>query len=251
MGSDSEEALLINETAAREFGWEDPLGKVIYDRVYTQNGLVWKPRNVIGVVKDFHYTDVRQRIEPLVIIWSQPSYTYLSVRVETTEIPRTIEMIRDRWDALSGQAFFDSFFADQGFAVQYKAEEQLAKIAGSFSLLAIFVSCLGLFGMASHVARRRTKEIGVRKVLGASTQSVAARLISELVSRVLLANVIAWPIAYYVMNRWLQAFAYKTSISLIVFVISGAMSLVVAIATVGFQAVHAARANPVDSLKYE
>ena len=251
MGRDSEEALLINETAAREFGWEDPLGKVIYDRVYTQNDLVWKPRNVIGVVKDFHYTDVRQRIEPLVIIWSQPSYTYLSVRVETTEISRTIEMIRDRWGALSGQAPFDSFFADQGFAVQYKAEEQLAKIAGSFSLLAIFVSCLGLFGMASHVARRRTKEIGVRKVLGASTQSVAARLISELVSRVLLANVIAWPIAYYVMNRWLQAFAYKTSISLIVFVISGAMSLVVAIATVGFQAVHAARANPVDSLKYE
>ncbi len=251
MGSDSEETLLINEAAARKFGWKDPIGKVIYNPIYIQGALVWQPRNVIGVVKDFHYTDLHERIEPLAIIWGRPRFTYLSVRVETTEISRTLDMIRDRWSGLSGQAPFDYFFADQRFAKQYRAEEQLVKIAGSFSLLAIFVACLGLFGMASHVARRRTKEIGIRKVLGASTRRVAALLISELVSRVLLANILAWPIAYYVMNRWLQAFAYRTSISPIVFVISGVMSLVVAIATVGVQAVRAAHANPVDSLKYE
>jgi len=251
MGSDSEEALLINETAAREFGWKDPIGRVIYNRIYTQDGFIWQPRNVIGVVKDFHYSDLRERIEPLAILWWRPNFTYLSVRVETTEISRTLDMIRDRWNGLSDQAPFDYFFADQGFAEQYRAEEQLIKIAGSFSLLAIFVACLGLFGMASHTARRRTKEIGIRKVLGASTKRVAALLIGELVSRVLLANILAWPIAYYVMNRWLQAFAYRTSISPLVFVISGATSLVVAIATVGFQAVRAAHANPVESLKYE
>jgi putative ABC transport system permease protein len=251
MGSDSADALLINEAAAREFGWEDPVGKVIYNRVGTPDGLVWRPRNVIGVVKDFHYTDLHERIEPLAIIWSGPPFTYLSVRVETTDISGTLNMIRDRWNSLSGQAPFDYFFADQGFAEQYRAEQRLVQIAGSFSLLAILVACLGLFGMASHVARRRTKEIGIRKVLGASTQGIAALLIRELVSRVLIANVIAWPIAYYLMNRWLQEFAYRTSINPVVFVISGAMSLVVAIATVGYQAVRAARANPVDSLKCE
>ncbi|UCC79697.1 MAG: FtsX-like permease family protein, partial [Candidatus Zixiibacteriota bacterium] len=248
---DSEDALLINEAAAREFGWEDPVGKVIYNRVYTQDGLVWRPRNVIGVVEDFHYTDLHERIEPLAIIWLRTPFTYLSVRVETTDISRTLDMIRDRWNSLSGQAPFDYFFADQGFAEQYRAEQRLVQIAGSFSVLAILVACLGLFGMASHMARRRTKEIGIRKVLGASTRGIAALLIRELVSRVLMANVIAWPIAYYVMNRWLQEFAYRTSINPVVFVISGAMSLVVAIATVSYQAVRAARANPVVSLKCE
>jgi putative ABC transport system permease protein len=251
MGSDSEEALLINEAAAREFGWEDPVGKVIYTRIYIEDSLVWQPRNVIGVVKDFHYTDLRERIEPLAVIRWRPRFTYLSVRVETADISRTLDAIKDRWNSLSGQAPFDYFFADQVFAEQYRAEQQLVKIAGSFSLLAIFVACLGLFGMASHVARQRTKEIGIRKVLGASTQGITALLISELVSWVLIANLIAWPIAYYVMDRWLQAFAYRTSINPVVFVISGTMSLVVAIATVGFQAVRAAHANPVDSLKYE
>ncbi|UCE25395.1 MAG: ABC transporter permease, partial [Candidatus Zixiibacteriota bacterium] len=180
MGSDSAEALLINEAAAREFGWEDPVGKVIYNRIYIDDRLVWQPRNVIGVVKDFHYTDLHEQIGPLAILWWRPTFTYLSVRVESTDISRTLDAIEDRWNSLTGQAPFDYFFADQGFAEQYRAEEQLVKIAGSFSLLAIFVACLGLFGMASHAARQRTKEIGIRKVLGASTQGITALLISEL-----------------------------------------------------------------------
>ena len=251
MGSDSEETLLINEAAAREFGWEDPIGKIIYSAFYTDEGFTWRPRNVIGVVKDFYYADLRERIEPLVIIWSPPRFTYLSVRLQTADISRTIDAIKDRWNRVSNQAPFDYFFADQRFTEQFRAEEQLGKIAGSFSLLAIFVACLGLFGMASHVARRRTKEVGIRKVLGASTERIATLLISQLVLWVMIANVIAWPIAYYVMNRWLQDFAYRISINPVVFVISGAASLVVAIATVGFQAVRVAHANPVDSLKHE
>ncbi len=252
MGSDSVDALLINEAAARKLGWEDAIGKTIRVRISTPEGPGWHPRKVIGVIKDFHYTNLHESIEPLVIIWSSPSpFTYLSIRIETTDISRTLDMIRDRWDQLSGGAPFDYFFVDQRFAEQYRAEERLGKIAISFSLLAIFVACLGLFGMASHSARRRTKEIGVRKVHGATTRGIAALLTTELVKWVLIANVIAWPIAYYIMHRWLQTFAFRTSISPSIFVLSGAMTLVVAIATVGYQAVQAARANPVDSLKYE
>jgi len=251
MGSDSLEALLINEAAARKLGWEDPIGKTISWRRESSGESIWEPRKVIGVIKDFHYTNLRESIEPVVIIWTRPISRYLSIRIETTDIPRTLGMIRDCWDRRSHGVPFDYFFADQKFAEQYRAEERLGKIAISFSLLAIFVACLGLFGMASHVARRRTKEIGVRKVLGATTSGIIALLATELVKWVLVANVIAWPVAYYIMNRWLQDFAYRTSISPDIFVISGALALAVAIATVGYQAVRAARANPVDSLKYE
>ncbi|MDH4157548.1 MAG: ABC transporter permease [candidate division Zixibacteria bacterium] len=251
MGSDSVDALLINEAAARKLGWEDPVGKTIKERVSTPEGLGWHPRKVVGVVKDFHYTNLREAIEPLIIICSSPPFGYLSVRVETKDISHTLALIRDRWEQLCGEAPFDYFFVDQRFAELYRADEQLGKIAISFSLLAVFVACLGLFGMASHTARRRTKEIGVRKVMGATTRGIAALLTGELVKWVLIANVIAWPIAYYTMNRWLQNFAYRTSISLSVFVLSAALALVVAIATVGYQAVRAAHANPVDSLKYE
>jgi len=251
MGSDSLDAMLINEATARKLGWEDPVGKVISCRVGTSAGNIWQPRKVIGVVKDFHYTNLQRLIEPVVIMWIRTSYKYLTIRTETTDISRTLGMIRNKWEQRSHGVPFDYSFVDQKFAEQYRTEEGLGKIAVSFSLLAIFVACLGLFGMASHEARRRTKEIGVRKVLGATANGIVTLLTTGLVKWVLIANVIAWPIAYYIMNRWLQTFAYRTSISPGIFILSGALALVVAIATVSYQAVHAARANPVDSLKYE
>ena len=250
MGSDSVDALIINEAAAGKLGWEDAIGKTI--EVPRTDGPGRQPRKVIGVVKDFHYIGLSQPIEPLAIIWSSAApLSYLSVRIETSDISHTLDKIRDLWNRLSGGAPFDYFFADERFAEQYKAEERLGKIAVSFSLLAIFVACLGLFGMASHAARRRTKEIGVRKVLGATVCGIVALLATDLVRWVLLANVIAWPIAYYIMNRWMQTFAYRTSIGPGIFILSGALTLAVALATVGYHAVRAARANPVDSLKYE
>jgi len=250
MGSDSSDALLINEAAARKLGWEDAIGKTI--EVPRTDGPGRQARKVIGVVRDFHYMGLSQPIEPIAIIWNSAApLSYLSVRIETSDISHTLDKIRDVWNRLSGEAPFDYFFADERFAGQYEAEERLGKIAVVFSLLAIFVACLGLFGMASHAARRRTKEIGVRKVLGATTQGIAILMTTELVRGVLIANIIAWPIAYIIMNRWLQTFAYRTGIGLGVFVLSGVLTLVVATATVGYHALRAARANPVDSLKYE
>jgi len=252
MGSDSVDAVLINEAAARKLGWEDPVGKIINRRISEDGRPAWQPRKVVGVIKDFHYTNLHETIAPLVIICSSPQpFSYLSIRIETKDISHTLAMIRDQWERLCGEAPFDYFFMNQRFAEQYRAEERLGKIAISFSLLAIFVACLGLSGMASHAAQRRTKEIGVRKVLGATTGGIAALLTTELVKWVLIANAIAWPIAYYTMNRWLQTFAYRTGISPSIFLLSAALALVVAMATVSYQAVHAARANPVDSLKYE
>ena len=251
MGSDSIDAVLINEAAARKLGWEDAVGRTISRRNSTPQGLVWQPRKVIGVVKDFHYSSLHESIQPVIIFCSGPTFRYLSIRIETKDISRTLGMIRDRWNRLSRGYPIDYFFVDQKFAEQYKAEERLGKIAISFSLLAIFVACLGLFGMASHAARRRTKEIGVRKVLGATVRGIVALLATDLVRWVLLANVIAWPIAYYIMNRWMQTFAYRTSIGPGIFVLSGALTLAVAMATVGYHAIKAARANPVESLKHE
>ncbi|TFH65967.1 MAG: FtsX-like permease family protein [Candidatus Zixiibacteriota bacterium] len=251
MGSDIADAVLINEAAARKLGWEDAVGKTISRQVSTPEGLVWQPRKVVGVVKDFHYMNLHETIQPLIIICAEPPFRYLSIRLETTDISHTLDMIRDRWNRLSRGYPIDYFFMDQKFAERYKAEERLGKIAVSFSLLAIFVACLGLFGMASHAARQRIKEIGVRKVLGATVRGIAALLATDLVKWVLIANVIAWPIAYYVMNRWLQNFAYRTSLSPGVFFLSGVLAMVVAVGTVAYQAIRAARANPVDSLKYE
>ncbi|PWB76089.1 hypothetical protein C3F09_01215 [candidate division GN15 bacterium] len=251
MGSDSADALIINEAAVRRFGWQGAIGKTISQRVTREGKRSWQPRKVIGVVKDFHYTDLRQTIQPVIIFPSAPSFKYLLIRIGTSEVSRTLDMIRERWNRLSRGYPIDYFFMDRRFAEQYESERRLGRIAVSFSALAIFVACLGLFGMASHEVRRRTKEIGVRKVLGATIRGVAAILASDMVKWVLLANAIAWPIAYCVMSRWMQTFAYRTSIGPGVFILAGALTLVLALATVGYHAVRAARTNPVESLKYE
>ncbi len=255
LGGDSLDAVLINETAARQLGWDDAVGKTIKQITATPEGSVWKPGKVVGIIKDFHYLDLRRQVEPVAIVnhWTPMlrPVSFLSIRIETKDVSQTLGAIRDRWDRLSEGQPFNYFFVDDRFAEQYEAEERLVKIAASFSLLAIFVACLGLLGMASHAARRRTKEIGIRKVLGATTRGIATLLTTEFVKWVLIANIIAWPVAYYILNRWLQTFAYRTSINPGIFVLSAVVALAVAMATVAYQAIHAAHANPVDSLKYE
>ncbi len=255
MVSDSLEAVMINEAAARKLGWDDPVGKSIKELTRTPDGPSWQSRKVIGVFKDFHYINLRQPVEPLIMSIrhgqdTQP-FRYLSIRVETKDISNTLAAIRDKWDQLSGDVPFDYFFVDDRFAEQYQTEERLEKIAASFSLLAIFVACLGLFGMASHTVRQRTKEIGIRKVLGATSRKIVFLLTTDLIKWVLIANVIAWPIAYYFMNRWLETFAYRTNISPSIFILSAVLALGAALATVAYHALRASRANPVQSLKYE
>jgi putative ABC transport system permease protein len=252
MKTDAAEAVLINETAAARLGWKDPLGKSFSRKLRGPDGqqrtLSFK---IIGVIKDFHTLSMHEKIEPLVIANNPENLVFLSLRLPTGDIQGTISRLKEKWQQLYPNQIFDSFFLDESFGRMYQEEERFNKIFTSFSVLAILISCLGLFGLAAYMTEKRTKEVGIRKVLGASTPGIVFLLSQEFSKWVLVANVIAWPLAYYFMNRWLQTFAYRTEIGVGIFFFSGLAGLAVALLTVGFQSIKAARANPVDSLHYE
>ncbi len=252
MKTDPADALLINETAAAQLGWEDPIGKSISRSALGANG----QRNtiskkIVGVVNDFHTLSLHQKIESLVIADAPENSAFLSLRLSANHIQETISGLKAKWQRIFPDQAFDSFFLDESFGRMYQAEEQFNKIFTSFAVLAILISCLGLFGLAAFMTEKRTKEVGIRKVLGASTFRIVFLLSNEFSKWVLVANVIAWPLAYYFMNRWLQTFAYHATIGIGVFLISGLSALAIALLTVGYQSVKTARANPVDSLRYQ
>ena len=178
-------------------------------------------------------------------------YIILSLKIDTRNIRQILSKIKNKWDEIFPDQPFEYNFLDEVFNSQYKADQQFGKVFGMFTFLAIIISCLGLFGLASYVNLRRTKEIGIRKVLGATIPNIVSMLSADFIKWVLIANIFAFPIAYYLMNKWLQDFAYRIEISWWVFILSGGIALVIALATVSFQAIKAATANPVDSLRYE
>jgi len=186
-----------------------------------------------------------------VIADNPENLAFLSLRLTTGDIQGTIPRLKKKWQQLYPGQVFDSFFLDESFGRMYETEERFNKIFTSFSVLAILISCLGLFGLAAYMTEKRTKEVGIRKVLGASTWRIMMQLSNEFSKWVLAANIVAWPLAYYFMNRWLQTFAYRTTIGPGIFLISGLAALVIALLTVGYQSVKAARANPVECLRYE
>lgn len=243
-------AAVLNEKAAEQFGWDDPIGKRIND---------WLPNRgdftVIGVVKNFHYESLYQEIEPQALFLSGGYYkdteNCISVRIQTEDISRIMTTIENTWKRFVPNMPFEYSFLDENYNNLYINERKTKDIFSVFSFLAIFISCLGLFGLASFTAERKTKEIGIRKVLGASTPGISLLLSKEFVKWVLLANIIAWPVAYYFMSKWLQNFAYRAHLSVWIFILSGLAALVIALLTVSFQTIKAATANPVDSLRYE
>jgi len=238
-------AVILNEAAAKLFGWNEPLGQPL-----TQPGdSLWRA-NVIGVVKDFHFESLHKQIQPLVIL-HQPFYQYLSIRVRSENIAATVQAVETLWQEFAPQQPFEFSFLDQDFDAQYRAEQRTGKIFGLFAALAIFIACLGQFGLASYTIQKRTKEIGVRKVLGASVINIAGLLSKDFVKLVLAANLVAWPIAYFAMNKWLQDFAYRINIGWWVFALAGGSALLIALLTVSTQALKAALANPVEALRYE
>jgi putative ABC transport system permease protein len=240
--NDVKGAYILNESAVKEIGWDSPLGK--------QFRIIEKG-TVVGVVKDFHFKSLHQEIEPLALYLCPEYFEYFSVRISPEGIPQALDFLRDRWQELVPNQLFQFSFLDQDFDNLYKAEMRLQKIFGIVTSLAIFIACLGLFGLAAFTAEQRTKEIGVRKVLGASVSGIFILLSKEFTRWVLVANVIAWPVAYYAMSRWLQNFAYRTSIGLWIFLLAAAVAFVVALLTVSYQAIKAAISNPADALRYE
>ncbi len=253
-GSDST-AVILNERAVKLFGFADPIGKTIQT-------WAWDPRTgepdtkraikytIIGVARDFHFESMKDRIGALGIRLGRSS-GLISFRFKTADVSGLIGFLRKEWEKFGPNQPFGYFFLDDRFAAMYKSEQRMGDIFNASALLAIFTACLGLYGLAAFTAQQRTKEIGIRKVLGASVPDLIALLTREFVPLVLLANLIAWPLAYYVMSQWLQEFAYRISIGLGSFVLAGAVALLIALLTVSYQAAKAATANPVDALKYE
>ncbi len=239
--------VVLNETGVKALGIKDPIGKIL---IRPGNAPKYE---VIGVMKDFNYESLHEKIRPLAIsLFDRGEYSrFVSVRVSAVDYQRTIAFLERTWKKYAGNTVFQCNFLDQNLQLMYEADQRAGKIAAIFSVLAILIACLGLLGLAAFITEQRTKEIGVRKVLGASVFEVAALLSSEFVKWVLIANVAAWPLAYYVMNAWLQNFAYRVDISALTFAASGVLALIVALATVSSHAIKAATANPVESLRYE
>ncbi|MCG8605226.1 ABC transporter permease [bacterium] len=242
-------SFILNEAAVKKFGWtpESALGKEFALR--RQEG------RVVGVVRDFNYVSLHQEVAPLVLTSTPVRFrsapAYISLRLRTDDLSHALRAIEDSWSSVLPHRPFDYFFLNVDFEKQYRAEQQFAQVFLAFCTIAIFIACLGLYGLTSFSTEQRTKEIGIRKVLGASVGSVLSLLSGEFVKLVLLANVLAWPIAWFAMTRWLQNFAYRIDIGVEVFLISGALALLITVLTVSLQAFKAAVVNPVQSLRYE
>ncbi len=244
--SDPDKSVLINETAARRLGWDEPLGKLIRegdDRMI--------PKTVVGVVEDYHFMSLHDTIEPLLITNTRDDLEALIIRLGPGDVSAILGSLQARWESVVPGLPFDYFFLDQEFDSQYRAEERLSRIFAYFSLLAIFIACLGLFGMAAYTAEQRTKEIGIRKVLGASAGQLVLLLNREFSALVILANLAAWPLVYWFARRWLEDFAYRISLNLSIFLVCALAVFAIGILTVSYQSIRAALADPVDSLKYE
>ena len=246
MSTDSTQAFILNETAVKQIGWESP-----EEAIGQGFGYGLRSGQIIGVVKDFHFESMHQPISPIVMLISSHDLNQISIRIRPYDIPGTLEFLKEKWQEYRSNYPFQYYFIDENFDSQYQAEEKLYRIVSYFAFIAILIACLGLFGLASYTAEQRTKEIGIRKVLGASVSGIALLLSKEFTKWVVVANIVAWPIAYFLMNRWLQNFAYRIDLSIWIFIFSGMIAILIAIITVSSQSMKAATSNPVDSLRYE
>ncbi|MFC1898680.1 ABC transporter permease, partial [Candidatus Cloacimonadota bacterium] len=239
-------SLIINEAAVKELGYENPIGRIILEPGSNEK------LTIIGVVKDFHNNSLRDEISPMMIFHPDIWYKELmAVRINTEDVTGTIKMLEENWHKLAGEQPFKYFFMDSYFDNLHKAELRTGQFFTIFAALAIFIACLGLFGLAAFTAEQKTKEIGVRKVLGASVPSIVAIMLKQFTQWVVFANIIAWPIGYLIMKSWLQNFAYRIDLQVGYFVLSGIITLIIAVITVSYLAINAANRNPVRALKYE
>ncbi len=245
--ADLEQSLVINEAAAKQWGYADP--KEIIGKNFEQWG---RKGTVIGVVKDFNYQSLHKKVEPLALRMAPSEMlSRLSLRIKTTQLSKTISELEHTWNALEPQRPFKYSFLDQAFNEQYQKDVRFGEIFAAFGTLTIFIACLGLFGLATFSTEKRLKEIGIRKVLGASVASIVGLLSGDFIKLVLIAILIATPLGWWGMHRWLNGFAYRVDIHWWTFGMAGLAAVLIALLTVGFLALKAARMNPVKSLKAE
>lgn len=251
IASDSS-AVILNESALSKLGWKDPIGKKIDLGTLGRDGSfqTLAPLHVIGVVKNFNYNSLHHEIDPVMLsIGGAYMNDYLSIRTRPGQIQNTLEFIKSQWGIFTPGRPFEYFFLDESFDRLYRSEERLGKIFLYFSFLSIFIACMGLFAMASFTAQQRSKEIGIRKIHGASVSSVLFALLKDFSKLVFLAFLIAIPIAYLGLERWLDNFAYRIDIGFEVFILAGLSSLAITLITTGYQALRAANINPVHTIR--
>jgi putative ABC transport system permease protein len=243
--TDISKAFILNEAAVKYMDINSPVGKDFSfgDRRGT----------IVGVVKDFHFRPLHEKIEPLVMFCMSGNFSYLCVRLQpdVSGIPGTIRHIESVWNKIAPHFPFQYSFMDARFDRLYRNEQKTGRIFGYFTFIAIFLSCLGLFGLAAQIADQRTKEIGIRKVMGATVAGITLLLTRDFMKWIIVANVIAWPSAYLAMNRWLQNYAYRTSIGVGILILAAFIALFVAFLTVSVQTIRTAVVDPVESLRYE
>ena len=251
--ADADDAIIVNQTLANVLGWADPVGRELQGFAKEERG----DPVIVGVMEDFHYKSLHQEIEPAVLELIDPQvngfvgFVSLFARLDPDDIPGGMKVLEETWTRVAGDRAFNHKFLDEAFDAMYREEERWRRIVGYASGLATLIACMGLFGLVALAVGRRTKEIGVRKVLGASVGSVVTLLSREFTWLVLLANLIACPAAYYAADRWLQDFAYRAELGAELFALGGVLALSVAWATLSYQAVKAALTNPVDALRHE
>lgn len=242
--------VVINENFARIISDESPVGKRLSAE---DDDLGMVNFRIIGVIKDFHFKPLDRRLEPIILFYKQDwiQVRYIFMRIRSGNVPQTIAHLEKTYQKFNPDFPFEYRFLDEDYDRLYRSQVRLGKIVRIFAVLAVVISCLGLFGLASFLAAQRTKEIGIRKVLGASVPRLVILLTKEFTKWVLVANIIAWPIVYYVMKNWLKDYAYRTGIGIEIFLLTALTAFVIALFTVSYQAVRAAVANPADSLRYE
>ena len=251
MGTDMKEAFIINKTAAMRLNWGDEaIGKRIQFGV-DLDGSAQRDGKVIGLVKDFNFWSLHNPVEPMVLIIADRFLGQLSIRLSEENREETIEFIKFEWEKFGNNRPFSYIYLENKLDEFYADEKKLAVIFSYFSIITIFIACLGLLGLSAFVAERRTKEIGIRKILGATEGNVVWHLAREFILLVIISNVIAQPLAIYALKKWLQNFAYQTTLSVWTFVASLLISLLIALLTVSFQSIKAAVTNPVKALRYE
>jgi hypothetical protein len=241
--TDASDAYVVNQTAVKAMEMDEPIGKQL--KVWDMN------KRIIGVVEDYHFESLHNEIIPMAMRIDPNWHNQACVRISPFHMPETLAFLESKWKGIYPDYPFEYRFLDETIANQYRSEQAIGKLVTVFTILALFISCLGIFGLSSFTAEQRTKEIGIRKVLGATVSSIVKHISKEFVMLVVLANVFVWPLAYFIMNKWLQTFAYRISIDWWVFALTGIAVLVISLMTVSGQIIRAANANPVDSLRYE
>jgi putative ABC transport system permease protein len=247
--SDDDTSVIISETAAHLLGFKkagDAVGKALWIPQFGD----WKPI-VVGVVNDYHQVSFKKSLEPSIFFCRAYDGEFYSMRIHTDHLSQTLQHVQKSWAKAFPGNPFEYFFLDDYFNKQYSNEQKFGKLFSTFAVLAIIICCLGLFGLSAYTASQRIKEIGIRKVLGASVMNITSMLSKDFLKLVILAVLIVSPVAWIAMNKWLESFAYRVNVSWWVFVIAGLIALLIALITVSYQAIKAAIANPVKSLRTE